>query len=129
MREYYRLAKLKFGEVKYEDVKIFFNKVIYSQLLLPQFMRMLDEENGVVTNVKNFNIPIIALFSQKILYGQQFYDKQKQTYINQLITHYSKPIKEFMLNFIGDAKIKPEKKKQRIIYPMLLSMESVKYLY
>lgn len=42
MREYYRYAKLKFGEVKYEDVKTFFNKVIYSQLLLPEFMRMLE---------------------------------------------------------------------------------------
>ena len=88
MREYYKMAKNKFGEVKYEDIKTFFNKVIYSQLLLPEFMRMLEEENGVSSNVKNFNIPIIALFSQKILYGQEFYDKQKYTYFNQLITHY-----------------------------------------
>ena len=104
MREYYKMAKNKFGEVKYEDIKTFFNKVIYSQLLLPEFMRMLEEENGVSSNVKNFNIPIIALFSQKILYGQEFYDKQKYTYFNQLITHYSKPIQEFMKNFIEDIR-------------------------
>lgn len=29
------MAKARFGDVKYEDVKTFFNKVIYSQLLLP----------------------------------------------------------------------------------------------
>lgn len=129
MREYYRLAKCKFNEVKYEDVKAFFNKVIYSQLLLPEFMRMLEEENGVSLNVKNFNIPIIALFSQKILYGQEFYDKQKYTYFNQLVTHYAGPIQEFMRNFIEDIKERPVAKKERIIFPMLLSLESIKYLY
>lgn len=107
MKEYHRLAKNKFKEVKYEDVKSFFNKVIYSQLLLPEFMRLLDEENGVDKNVKNFNIPILALFSQKILYGQEFYEKQKYSYFNQLITHYAAPIKRFMMNFLDDINMEP----------------------
>ena len=112
MREYYRIAKEKFGEVKYEDVKNFFNKVIYSQMLMPEFMRMIEEENGDVSNnIKNFNISIIALFSQKILYGQEFYDKQKYTYFNQLISHYTNPIREFMLNFIEDIRVKPNNRK------------------
>lgn len=79
--------------------------------------------------MKNFNIPIIALFSQKILYGQEFYDKQKYTYFNQLITYYSKPIQDFMRNFIEDIKGRPVVKKDRIIFPMLLSLEAIKYLY
>ena len=73
-------------------------------------MRLLDEENGVDTNVKNFNIPILALFSQKIIYGQEFYEKQKYSYFNQLITHYAEPIRRFMINFLDEISVKVHKK-------------------
>ena len=102
MREYYRIAKKKFGEVRFEDVKSFFNKVIYSQLLFPEFMGLLEDQNGVTANIKNFNIPIIALLSQKILFGQEFYEKAKYSYFNQLISHYSESIHNFMVNFLDE---------------------------
>ena len=83
-------------------MKNFFNKVIYSQLLFPEFMRLLEEEEGVDQNVKNFNIPIIALLSQKILFGQSFYQKAKYLNFNELITQYSHQIQEFVDNFLED---------------------------
>ena len=65
-------------------------------------MGLLEDQNSVTQNVKNFNIPIIALLSQKILFGQEFYEKAKYSYFNQLITHYSKSINDFMFNFLDE---------------------------
>ena len=65
-------------------------------------MRLLEDLNTVSMNVMNLNIPIIALLSQKILFGQEFYEKAKYSYFNPLITHYSTTIHDFMVNFLDE---------------------------
>jgi hypothetical protein len=43
---------------------------------------------GGVRDIK----PFVALLIQQVLFGQQFYEKQKYSYFNQLVELYSKPV-------------------------------------
>lgn len=41
----------------------------------------------------NTNLTLLALVSQKIMFGQQFYEKFKFGFLNQVILHYVTTIK------------------------------------
>lgn len=47
------------------------------------------------------NLTLLALVSQKIMFGQQFYEKFKFGFLNQVILHYVTTIREFIRGFIS----------------------------
>lgn len=48
---------------------------------------------------QDHNITMIALIAQKIMFGQEFYEKFKYGYFNTIIKDYAPKIKEFIENF------------------------------
>lgn len=45
----------------------------------------------------------MALVSQKIMFGQQFYEKFKFGFLNSVIVHYSSIIREFIKGFVSSS--------------------------
>jgi hypothetical protein len=63
-------AERKFGKLRFEDLKSFFNKVIFSQLFFAEFMALYEMRSFKSSNT---NLTLLALVAQKIMFGQQFY--------------------------------------------------------
>jgi hypothetical protein len=51
----------------------------------------------------NTNLTLLALISQKIMFGQQFYEKFKFGFLNQIITHYIPTIRQFIKGFVSSS--------------------------
>lgn len=54
----------------------------------------------------NVNLTLLALIAQKIMFGQQFYEKFKFGFLNPIILHYLPTVKQFILGFVSES-IKP----------------------
>ena len=74
----------------------------------------------------NINLTLLALVSQKIMFGQQFYQKFKFGFLNKIIANYVTTIKQFIRGFISSSIHQPPVK---FMDNMLLSFESVKFIY
>jgi hypothetical protein len=85
------VAEKKFGPIRFEDLKSFFNKVVFSQLFFAEFMSLYDLRAKRASD--GTNLTMLALISQKIMFGQQFYEKFKFGFLNQIILHYITTIK------------------------------------
>lgn len=59
-------------------------------------MNLYESRNKTVNNV---NFTHLALISQKIMFGQQFYERFKFGFLNQIIIHYIPLVKDFILGF------------------------------
>lgn len=71
------------------------------------------------------NLTLLALVSQKIMFGQQFYEKFKFGFLNQVILHYVTTIREFIRGFISASIHSPP---PRFMNNCLLSLESIKFV-
>ncbi len=70
---------------------------------------------------------MIALIAQKIMFGQEFYEKFKYGYFNNAIKEYAPKIKAFIENFAEREIIAFDNRKE--VECMLVSLETVKFLY
>ena len=118
-------AERRFGPLRFEDLKSFFNKVVFSQLFFAEFMS-LYEARAATGAGSSTNLTLLALVSQKVMFGQQFYEKFKFGFLNQVIVHYVTTIREFIRGFIS-ASLQPPP--ARLLSNCLLSLESVRFAY
>lgn len=65
--------------------------MVFSQLFFAEFMSLYESRSLSPSN--NTNLTLLALVSQKIMFGQQFYEKFKFGFLNQVILHYVTTIK------------------------------------
>jgi hypothetical protein len=74
--------------------------VIFSQLFFAEFMNLYEARSQPLSNV---NLTLLALVSQKIMFGQQFYEKFKFGFLNPIIVHYVSAVKQFILGFVAES--------------------------
>jgi hypothetical protein len=115
-------AEKKFGTLRFEDLKSFFNKVIFSQLFFAEFMALYERKSFKSSNT---NLTLLALVAQKIMFGQQFYEKFKFGFLNPIIVHYLPTVREFILAFASQS-IRPPPDK--FVKVMLCSLESLQII-
>lgn len=118
-------AERRFGSLRFEDLKSFFNKVVFSQLFFAEFMSLYEARAGS-SGSSSTNLTLLALVSQKIMFGQQFYEKFKFGFLNQVILHYVTTIREFIRGFISASVAAPP---QKFMYNCLLSFDSLRFVY
>jgi len=76
--------------------------------------------------LSNVNLTLLALVSQKIMFGQQFYEKYKFGFLNPIIVHYVSAVKHFILGFVSDSIRAPP---TPFFSVLLISLESLKFVY
>lgn len=69
------------------------------------------DKNKKDSSHHNYNITMIALLAQKIMFGQEFYEKFKYGYFNAIIKEYAPKIRHFIENFAEKEIIKFDKRK------------------
>jgi hypothetical protein len=78
-------------------------------------------ENKTVIS-PNANLTLLALLAQKIMFGQQFYEKFKFGFLNPIILHYLPTVKQFIMGFASESiKALPT----RFINILLISFETL----
>ena len=94
------MAEKHFGPLRFEDLKSFFNKVIFSQLFFAEFMNLYEARSQPLSNV---NLTLLALVSQKIMFGQQFYERYKFGFLNPIIVQYVSAVRQFIMGFVSES--------------------------
>lgn len=83
-------------------------------------------ENRNQSYANNTNLTLLALISQKIMFGQQFYEKFKFGFLNQVINHYTSTIRQFIKGFVSaEINQSPIKFMENILF----SFQSIKFIY
>lgn len=86
---------------------------------------MILYENKTVIS-PNANLTLLALLSQKIMFGQQFYEKFKFGFLNPIILHYLPTVKQFIMGFASESiKALPT----RFINILLISFETLQFVF
>jgi len=73
----------------------------------------------------NTNLTLLALVAQKIMFGQQFYEKFKFGFLNSVITYYLPMVKDFILAFASQCIHAPPPKYVGVLLASFESLQTI----